>query len=82
MLWAARQFLVRAIISLAKAFNLQTVAEGVEDPSILPELKKLGCDSAQGFHFARPMPAGDLNAMLQQTFRRRTTPYEAHATAR
>ena len=61
--------LIRAIVDLSGSLKLTTVAEGVEDPSILPELIKIGCQFAQGFHFARPMPARDLAAMVQRTFR-------------
>ncbi len=59
--------LIRAIVDLSRSLQLTTVAEGVEDPSILPELTRIGCHSVQGFHFARPMPAKDLTALLQST---------------
>jgi EAL domain-containing protein (putative c-di-GMP-specific phosphodiesterase class I) len=59
--------LIRAIVDLSRSLQLTTVAEGVEDPSILPELTRIGCDSVQGFHFAHPMPAKDLTALLQST---------------
>jgi EAL domain-containing protein (putative c-di-GMP-specific phosphodiesterase class I) len=53
----------------------------VEDPCIVPELIKLGCDSVQGYHFARPMPADDLNTLLQSTFRHSDTPEHIQAPA-
>jgi EAL domain-containing protein (putative c-di-GMP-specific phosphodiesterase class I) len=74
--------LIRAVVDLSRSLGLATVAEGVEDPSIVPELIRLGCDSVQGYHFARPMPAGDLNALLQQTFRPSSTPDQIQASAR
>ena len=52
--------LVKTIIDLAHNFNLNTVAEGVESQEILDELKRMGCDVAQGFYFARPMPRDEL----------------------
>lgn len=47
----------RYSIELARTLGLTTVAEGVEDESSLHTLEDLGCDEAQGFFFARPMPA-------------------------
>jgi predicted signal transduction protein with EAL and GGDEF domain len=46
--------------------GLRTVAEGVETAEQLGELRKLGCDYAQGYLFARPMPAAQLTEMLTQ----------------
>ncbi|MFI5896177.1 putative bifunctional diguanylate cyclase/phosphodiesterase [Actinoplanes sp. NPDC051513] len=48
---------VRMVIELGRALRLQTVAEGIEDASQLAELRRLGCDLGQGYHFARPLPA-------------------------
>jgi len=52
--------IVRAIIDLADSLKLRVVAEGVEDEATLAALAGLGCDVAQGFYFARPMPPADL----------------------
>jgi EAL domain-containing protein (putative c-di-GMP-specific phosphodiesterase class I) len=52
--------IVRSTIELAHNLGLQLVAEGVEDQETLDLLGSLGCDLAQGFHLARPMPADDL----------------------
>ena len=49
--------IVTAIISLGRALGLRLVAEGVETPRQLAELRRLGCDRAQGYLFARPGPA-------------------------
>ncbi len=54
----------RAIIDLAQAFNLQTVAEGVEDAEQIEYLRAAGVDYGQGFHIARPMPETDFRAWL------------------
>jgi EAL domain-containing protein (putative c-di-GMP-specific phosphodiesterase class I) len=42
------------------------VAEGVETRDAWEELKALGCDTAQGYHLGRPMPAADLERWLGQ----------------
>jgi EAL domain-containing protein (putative c-di-GMP-specific phosphodiesterase class I) len=53
-----------AIISLAHALGLRTVAEGIEDEEQRRAVLALGCDVGQGFHFARPMPVDDLTRLL------------------
>ncbi len=52
----ANQHVVRAIVSLANAFGLHTVAEGVEDEATLHLLRDEGVDYVQGFHVGRPAP--------------------------
>lgn len=54
-----------SIISLAKALNLETIAEGVETESHAQMLKKLGCFQAQGFHYAKPMFKEEMVNWLQ-----------------
>jgi diguanylate cyclase (GGDEF)-like protein len=53
-----------AIVSLARALGLKTVAEGIEDDEQCRAVRALGCDFGQGFLFARPMPADDLSQLL------------------
>jgi EAL domain-containing protein (putative c-di-GMP-specific phosphodiesterase class I) len=57
--------LVSATVVMAHALGLKVVAEGVETASQLDILRRLGCDFAQGYLFARPMPAGELAAYLE-----------------
>jgi EAL domain-containing protein (putative c-di-GMP-specific phosphodiesterase class I) len=57
--------LVRAILTLASDFGLHTVAEGVEELAQHRLLQELGCDTSQGFYFARPQPAGQLLELLR-----------------
>ena len=47
-----------AILKMARALGLETVAEGIETREQLAQLRELGCDLAQGFFLARPMDAG------------------------
>jgi EAL domain-containing protein (putative c-di-GMP-specific phosphodiesterase class I) len=53
-----------AVIRLSQALNLDTIAEGIETLAQATELTLLGCPLAQGFHFARPLDADVLAAML------------------
>jgi EAL domain-containing protein (putative c-di-GMP-specific phosphodiesterase class I) len=54
--------LISAIIGLAKAFKLEVIAEGVESAEQGVALMQLGCNQAQGYGIARPMPANDVSA--------------------
>lgn len=56
--------IVRSIVDLARHFQLQVVAEGVETAEVLERLTMLGCDFAQGYLVSRPLPANQLTAML------------------
>ncbi|GIJ78335.1 diguanylate cyclase (GGDEF) domain-containing protein [Micromonospora phaseoli] len=56
--------IVRSTIELAKALGLRVVAEGVEDERTWRMLHAAGCDAAQGWFYARPMPAEELVAWL------------------
>ena len=49
--------IVHATINLAHNLDLSVVAEGVEDQQTLERLRKLGCDSVQGYFICRPAPA-------------------------
>jgi EAL domain-containing protein (putative c-di-GMP-specific phosphodiesterase class I) len=55
---------VRAIfdasLGLARQLGMEVVAEGVEDQDDWAFLRRTGCDLAQGYFIARPMPAADL----------------------
>ena len=56
--------LAQAIIDLGDSFGLQVVAEGIEHESQRLRLIELGCRLGQGYHFARPVPADELSALL------------------
>ena len=52
------------MLELANRFGLHTVAEGVETADQLAALRRLGCDSAQGYHLGRPLPPEDIPALF------------------
>jgi len=54
------------IIALGKAFNMTTLAEGVETPEQFDLLAHLGCDQSQGYLHSRPLPSADLEPMLHK----------------
>ena len=56
--------IVKSIVSLGQNLGLDVVAEGVETPSAMTRLAMLGCDYAQGYLFARPMPLDELVTYL------------------
>lgn len=55
----ASRHVISAIVNLARAFNLRTVAEGAESPEMIPLLRTLGVDYVQGFGVGRPLPLGE-----------------------
>jgi diguanylate cyclase (GGDEF)-like protein/PAS domain S-box-containing protein len=56
--------IVTAVISMAHALGLPTIAEGVETSEQLYTLRRLGCDYAQGYLFARPQPLAEVLPLL------------------
>ncbi|WP_369137528.1 putative bifunctional diguanylate cyclase/phosphodiesterase [Modestobacter versicolor] len=56
--------IVASTIGLAHQLGLRVVAEGVEDPATLADLRLLGCDESQGYLHSRPLPATELEAWL------------------
>ena len=53
---------VKAIVEMSHAMGLSTVAEGVSSARLQALVSGLGCELAQGFYWARPMPALELAA--------------------
>jgi diguanylate cyclase (GGDEF)-like protein len=58
------RMIVRATVELGRNLGLRTVAEGVEDRETFDRLADLGCDEAQGYYIARPMPLEDFGRWL------------------
>ena len=58
--------LISLMNNLAHALGLETVAEGIETSAQLQAVRKLGCDHVQGFHLARPAPAGSVTELIRE----------------
>jgi len=56
--------IVSGIIALVHSLKMGVIAEGVETAEQAALLAKLGCDEAQGYYYSRPVPAGQLEAIL------------------
>jgi diguanylate cyclase (GGDEF)-like protein/PAS domain S-box-containing protein len=56
--------IVEAVVQLAHRLGLRVVAEGVETAGQLANLRRIGCDQAQGFYLARPMPLDAFHEVL------------------
>ena len=56
--------IIQAILGIAKSFNLNILAEGVETEMQRQTLSRLGCDEMQGYLFSRPLSAAALDAFL------------------
>lgn len=67
----ATRRIVQAMIDLGHALDLKVVAEGVEDDVTMATLAEMGCDIAQGYHIARPMPAADMRQWIAGWTKRR-----------
>jgi EAL domain-containing protein (putative c-di-GMP-specific phosphodiesterase class I) len=65
--------IVEQIIALGRSFGLTVVAEGVENAEVAARLAAMGCDYAQGFHYARPLPPQEIPAWSQEWRRARNT---------
>jgi EAL domain-containing protein (putative c-di-GMP-specific phosphodiesterase class I) len=59
--------IVCAVIRLGRSLGLRVVAEGVETAAQCTFLQAQGCNAAQGFHIAPPLPPGDFAAFLRQS---------------
>jgi EAL domain-containing protein (putative c-di-GMP-specific phosphodiesterase class I) len=58
--------IVEGVVALAKSFNRDVIAEGVETIEHGTTLLQLGCELAQGYGIARPMPASDIPAWINE----------------
>jgi diguanylate cyclase (GGDEF)-like protein/PAS domain S-box-containing protein len=61
-----RTAIVEAIVGMARALSLDVIAEGVENEAQLSELRRLGCDYAQGYLFSRALPAEKISSLLSE----------------
>jgi diguanylate cyclase (GGDEF)-like protein len=60
--------IVRTIVYLAKALNMNVVAEGIENIRQLNQLQLLGCEYGQGYLFSRALPAREIERLLDEDF--------------
>jgi diguanylate cyclase (GGDEF)-like protein len=56
---------VRAIVHLGNSLDKAVIAEGIETPSQLAQLREMGCKLGQGFHLARPLAPADAQMLLE-----------------
>jgi EAL domain-containing protein (putative c-di-GMP-specific phosphodiesterase class I) len=59
--------IVRAIVMLARSLGMEVVAEGVETPVQLAQLRGLGCEYGQGYFFSRPLDSEAATALLSRS---------------
>jgi EAL domain-containing protein (putative c-di-GMP-specific phosphodiesterase class I) len=57
---------ISAMTRMAQSLGLSVIVEGVETDDQLAKLKEMGCEMAQGFYFAKPLPSEDLEKLLQE----------------
>jgi len=57
--------IVRSVIELGHSLGFVVTAEGVEDEASLALLRQFGCDYAQGYFIARPLPAAEFARLIQ-----------------
>jgi c-di-GMP-related signal transduction protein len=60
--------IVAAVVDLAANLGLRSIAEGVETTDQLERLRELGCDEAQGYLCARPMPPSEVGAVMHSAW--------------
>ena len=58
--------IIRAVVAMADSLGMTTTAEGVENEEEAEMIQRLGCTKIQGFHFGRPMPAGDARKIFRR----------------
>lgn len=61
--------IVKSLIALCQDMKLECIVEGVETEAELTALKSLGCTSAQGYLFSRPMPLGEVGVWFEREYR-------------
>jgi diguanylate cyclase (GGDEF)-like protein len=61
---SGRQGLTQAIIALGNSLSVRTIAEGIEQPTQSAQLRLLGCELGQGFHYSVPLPASEVEPRL------------------
>lgn len=60
--------IVASVIELGHQLGLSVVAEGVETEAVFADLRRLGCDTVQGYLFSRPVPANEALALMDRPY--------------
>ncbi len=71
---------IKSMITLAHDLGLEIVAEGIETPSQLEELKKIGCDNGQGFMLSLPLSVDSAETFLREDYNKRIGKPASHET--
>lgn len=58
------RYIIKNIVNLAHGLGISVVCEGVETDEQVQFLKKIGCDVAQGYYYAKPMPMSEFEKLL------------------
>jgi EAL domain-containing protein (putative c-di-GMP-specific phosphodiesterase class I) len=70
-----------AIVALGRSLNLRIIAEGIEEPDQLQQLREMGCEFGQGYLFAKAMPGEEMAERLRPPAVRRVPGRAAAAAA-
>ena len=57
--------MVQAILSLAEAFQLEAIVEGVETGSQLDKVTAMGAELVQGYYYSKPIPAEEVDGYIR-----------------
>ena len=57
--------IARTIVQLADNLGLRTIAEGVESIAQVDMLTTMGCKELQGYYYSKPLPAGEIERLLE-----------------
>ena len=68
---SAQNAIIRAITALGVSLGMATIAEGVETSDQLARIRAEGCTSVQGYLFSRPVPVGQVDALIAEFSKRR-----------
>ena len=58
--------IIRAVVAMAESLGMTTTAEGVENSDEAEMIRSLRCNKIQGYHFGRPMPAGEARQLMHR----------------
>ena len=70
---AVVQEIVKSVIHIANTKQINTIAEGVEEPSQAKLLRELGCGQVQGYLYGKPMPAKEAEAFMRENMKHKVT---------